>query len=164
MPSRSVETIDSQTFTVRRALPSDCDRYYVWACDREVRRNSLQNTPLALGNHRVWFREKLADPLSYLYLVESRGNPVGQVRFLATLPVAAISYSLDSAFRGKGLSRYVVNLALDRFSKDCPTCYVIVAQVKTSNEASLKALRSCGFIGKVEDTSDDVLVLELRLV
>ena len=157
MPSRPVGTFDPETFAVRQALPSDCDQYYVWACDREVRRNSLRSTPVALGNHRVWFRDRLADPLSYLYLVESSGNPVGQVRFLATPPVAAISYSLDAAFRGKGLSRYVVNLALDASQKDCPTCNVIVAQVKTTNEASLKALRGCGLIGKVEDTSENVL-------
>lgn len=146
---------------VRRALQTDCHQYFVWASDELVRSSSLVTGPLDFERHRDWFQDRLSEPFSYLYLVECGSIPIGQVRFAVSQSIALLSYSVDSAHRGKGLAKHLLALALRKLSLDCPSCRLITAQVKPDNAASLRVLVSCGFREKAAaENSEGILLLE----
>jgi RimJ/RimL family protein N-acetyltransferase len=136
---------DQSSFLIRPAGLEDCEQYFRWACDSDVRANSLVTAALTFESHRRWFEERLSDPCSFLYVAERSGHPIGQVRLQNSDSSAVLSYSLDNNWRQKGLAKLMIHQSLSLYSADRRSCSVVVARVKRSNIASIRALESSGF-------------------
>ncbi|RAK69645.1 UDP-2,4-diacetamido-2,4,6-trideoxy-beta-L-altropyranose hydrolase [Hymenobacter edaphi] len=135
--------------TTRRATADDARLYFDWANDPAVRQNAVQTEPIEWEGHRGWFARRLADADAYLYVLEQDGTPVGQVRieFEAERPAAPglIDYSVDAAWRGRGLGTALLHQALRQLRQDRAGDWTVVGQVKPQNQASARVFERLGF-------------------
>jgi RimJ/RimL family protein N-acetyltransferase len=69
---------------------------------------------------------------------------VGQIRFELTDNEWWLNYSIDSSFRGKGLSKLMITQGVEKLQSD-NQIGVFKAQVKPENIASNKVLTSLGW-------------------
>jgi RimJ/RimL family protein N-acetyltransferase len=152
---------DSSALRIRRAQEEDLMLYFSWANDPEVRHNSFNQEPISLEKHEHWFRSKLTNPNAFLYVLESDGKPVGQIRFDIggedNALVAEIGFSLDSGYRGKGLGTALLLKGMEQFSLDAPKPILVQGTVKPNNVASNKAFVTAGFIEQVQSNREQLV-------
>lgn len=118
-----------------------------WANDPVVRQNSHSIEPIEISSHYKWFKKKLSEKNCRFFIVELSGEPVGQVRFDINDRVATINYSIGQQFRGQGLGKELLRLAMQSLQSEQSNSQLIFkAEVKVSNPASIKVFQKLGFI------------------
>jgi UDP-2,4-diacetamido-2,4,6-trideoxy-beta-L-altropyranose hydrolase len=140
---------------VRQAKQTDCATYLIWANDPQVRLNSISQDQVETASHVRWFRHAISSTDMILYVGELDGLPFGQVRFQKEKNDWWLSYSIDCDFRGLGLGRDLIEMALTKFAAANPKTDVH-GVVKIGNKASIKVLQSTGFVASSsnEDRGD----------
>ena len=128
---------------LRPANQSDCFVYFSWANDPVVRAAALDTRPVAPKIHLEWFSHKLSDEDSFLFIMESNGLSVGQIRFDCHSGEALIDYSLDELVRGRGWAEKLVILGVEHLSK--VRQITLKAFVRPCNTASIRVFRKLGF-------------------
>jgi len=132
---------------LRPATIDDCDLYFQWANDPEVRANSFSSEPIQYDVHVNWFYRKLDFKDQMWVLTKSISNtthfgdtgcececdhiPIGQIRLQREQDHTEIHYSIAKEHRGKGNGRRMIQMALFEIKT-----WPVVAQVKQSNRAS----------------------------
>jgi UDP-2,4-diacetamido-2,4,6-trideoxy-beta-L-altropyranose hydrolase len=129
--------------TVRRAEARDCEQYFKWANDNSVRENSINTGEISWESHVKWFEAKVGNPNSCLLIFESQGLPLGQVRFDLQNGEWLISFSIAANFRGIGLARHIVALALSTLREVSKLPFIAI--VKHENAASGKVFKAFDF-------------------
>jgi len=145
--SRVVADIRSHDLQLRPAEVSDCRLLWEWANDPQVRQASFTQNPIHWNEHVDWFRQKLRDENSMIFIAtDEAGMPVGQVRCDTTIPgEAKIHISIAKEQRGKGYAVGLIDLAVRSiFLKDKPT--ILHAWIKQENKTSVHAFEACGFV------------------
>jgi len=104
---------DPKIVTVRMAKPSDISLYWYWANDSIVRKNAFNENNIEWHKHKEWFNNKLNNVDSILLLIEGCYSPIGQVRFERAGSHYSIDYCLAKQFRGHGLAKTVLTMAID---------------------------------------------------
>lgn len=132
---------------LRPAQKKDMLLHYAWANDPIVRAHSLTRNAISLDTHIEWFEKKLADPKSYMFVLEVHGLPVGRVRFeLKEERRAEVHYALDEVVRGRGWGGHLLKLGmLELFKQRGLTPFVVTAKVRPDNTPSLALLERLGF-------------------
>ena len=129
----------------RKATIDDVERYYQWANDDEVRKNSYQTQAISHANHVQWFTTKLASKSTQLLIFENENkNAVGQVRIETDKDKALIGISIDAHHRGKGYAVQLIKLASAQYFKSYPNNFII-AYIKKDNFTSYKAFVAAGY-------------------
>jgi RimJ/RimL family protein N-acetyltransferase len=136
----------STTLVVRHATLTDEDLLLEWANNPTTRRNSFSKARIASEEHHRWFCSRLRNVEGCLMLIveTSNGVPLGMVRFDKEQDIWRINYSVAGPYRGRGLGRRILELALQRLAgrqEKCP----VVGRVAATNLASHKIFRSLGF-------------------
>ena len=134
----------------RVAHEKDMLLYFKWANEPETRAQSFHPEPIKLEDHRRWFDRKIKAPKVILYILEYKGQAVGQIRF-AINGVALLSYSVDRSFRGRSLGKYLLKGGLAQLQLDTDSAINIVGYVKEENIASNRTLTSLGFVQMPSD-------------
>jgi UDP-2,4-diacetamido-2,4,6-trideoxy-beta-L-altropyranose hydrolase len=131
--------------TLRRTIESDCRSFWQWANDPMAHAVSYARQPIPWDRHMEWFRARLTDPQTILYTAVSRsGDPMGMVRYQVDGTHAILSINLGAQFRGKGLGRRLLFLAMEElFHTSAVTA--IDAFVRISNEPSVRLFEGAGF-------------------
>jgi RimJ/RimL family protein N-acetyltransferase len=86
------------------------------------------------------FTGYLADPTCIVLVAEMHGLPVGTVRFDARSDHRELSYTVAPEMRNLGYAKQMVSRACADLGGDR-----IVAEIKPTNEASVRVVRTCGF-------------------
>ncbi len=115
---KNIDVPKQSPLTYRRAEIKDLQLYFDWANETGVRQQSLNQTSIAIEDHSNWFRNKLQNENSILYLFYMGQEAVGQVRFEIEDATAIINYSLDVNMRGKGLGKRMLKLAMQTIMKE----------------------------------------------
>ncbi len=131
---------------LRSIRQSDEKLLLQWANDPLVRSNGFYGAQISGPEHHAWFRRRLDDPENCCLLIADLavGTAVGMVRFERSTAGWAIGYSVAADFRGIGLGRRMLALALDWHAVRHPRAGYI-ARVKSSNQASRKVFGELGF-------------------
>jgi UDP-2,4-diacetamido-2,4,6-trideoxy-beta-L-altropyranose hydrolase len=132
--------------TLREASEDDLLLVHSWNNDPEVRQHSFNTEQIPLESHSRWFRAKLCDPKSRIYIAEIAGVPAAQIRFDIKGIGATISYLISREFRGKGLGHIVLMKGTEMFRRDCIEVEVVEGLVQWDNVASIRAFEKAGFI------------------
>lgn len=132
------------TTSTRLAQIQDCKMYFDWANDSITRQQSYNAAPISYDTHKAWFKRRLEDNRSILYIVEFNKKPIGQIRFQLEKETAIISYSLDENYRGKGLGKWILKNGITTLRKNRPHLEII-GFVKFENIASAVTFRNLGF-------------------
>lgn len=153
---------NSRHLRLREATISDLELYYTWVNDPLVRLTSFSSEPVDYNVHSEWFYSRIKSKECLMYVCMGPKNlPVGQVRFdRINTGFVRISYSLDVFARGMGLASTMLGLAMSRLYSTWDTQFTLIAELKSTNIASLKTLKSVGF-REVGSISDSVKTLEL---
>lgn len=140
-----VESFMSSPLRLRRARQSDALLLWDWANDPEVRANSFSTETITWAVHEEWFRTKLEDNSSKLYIATNPvGEPVGQARFDIDQKRAKLSVAVGKQFRGQGNSRTIIFQAMETLFQEAEVEFVD-AYVKAKNRASLRLFAAAGF-------------------
>lgn len=131
--------------SVRKARESDLKQFLDWRNDPAVVAASFTPGTIAMADHEPWFRRRLASEDCVLYVIEHDAAPAGQVRFDIEGRSATINYSLDAAFRGRGLATASVRTAIASFRAERGEVTTLVAYVKPDNPASCRVFEKLGF-------------------
>lgn len=145
----------------REATISDCNIYYKWVNNIDVRQNSFASEHIGIETHANWFINSLKDKSTIMYVFEYEGKEMGQVRFNLEKNIATIDVSIDSKFRGKSLASKILKIAMLRQLKT-NNSIVFKAQVKSKNIKSIKSFKSVGFTIEHEDHLNEKEYLTLR--
>lgn len=138
---------DISSTNVREATLADGPTLFLWSNDDVTRSQSLNTAQITPLEHRQWLKTVLAnDSSTSVYIFNCDGVPAGQVKFNRgeSLGEYKIGYSLDPAFRSKGLAKLALAQAINAHSTQ-QHVDLYVAEVRSSNKASLRALESAGF-------------------
>lgn len=133
---------------LRVADERDLERYFDWTNDEVVRRQSFNSKAIDFQGHAVWFKKRLADENSHLYVFENENSaPVGQIRieYDPETSMAVIGVSIDKNFRGMRLAPIMLKQAVERFSITHKNC-LVQAFIKKGNEGSIKSFVNAGFL------------------
>lgn len=129
---------------IRDAVESDLLMLYSLANESLVRQNSFNSKPISVQEHKEWYKNKLLDENSMIFIASRNQAFVGQIRFdLGDENVIGISISPE--YRGLGLGSVLLTKGLAYLKKKRPEIKIIKAYIKDSNIASIKSFEKAGF-------------------
>lgn len=136
----------------RLATLNDCDLIFRWANDQLVRRNAFNSGNIDYESHCKWYSSKMKSPTVRIIIFFEREQPVGQLRLELIKQEILIDYSVDEAYRGKGLGVEILKLAkkisLTYFSEN----FDLVGKVMKYNEVSKHAFARAGYEESEEES------------
>jgi UDP-2,4-diacetamido-2,4,6-trideoxy-beta-L-altropyranose hydrolase len=138
-----IDPTNRRQLRLRAAQIEDAELYFAWVNDPQVRRQSLKTDAIPWRAHELWFRSKLDDERSRLFVLEAKSLPVGQIRFDFEGGEARIDYSLDATFRGRGWGACLIAMGLRRICER--ERMVFRADVKATNAPSAAVFSRLGF-------------------
>ena len=144
--ARAAALLDNGVWS-RPAQRNDAKTYFDWANDPAVRSNGFHTEKLEWENHCRWFQKMMQSPDCHLYLVSDvSDNKVGQVR-LTPDPSGylEIGFSVDPAFRKKGLGLILLQHVLTTETSKHPNTRGFIARVKQTNKASARIFQLLDF-------------------
>lgn len=148
--------------TLRPATVNDAWTYFVWVNDPVVRSSAINSAPIDLVTHLEWFKNRLVDVNSHLYVLEAGyGLPIGQIRFERHGAEATIDYSLDVLVRGRGWANQLLKLGIEAL--DTSRITVLNASVKPKNSASVATFICSGFVEQIVSPGDGNRHFQLSL-
>jgi UDP-2,4-diacetamido-2,4,6-trideoxy-beta-L-altropyranose hydrolase len=156
---RAAECMDPterKELQLREARAQDAELFFAWANEAQVRRQSLNSAQISWIDHHQWFRCKLRDSRSRMFVMEAKSLPVGQVRFDIAAGEARIDYSIDAAFRGRGWGRSLIAMGMRRLTE--PERIIFRGDVKAANPASSAVFTRLGFHGSISQDRSGLTV------
>jgi RimJ/RimL family protein N-acetyltransferase len=142
--------------TVRQASIEDAQLYFEWANDAAVRANSYQTADIGWDNHVKWFEAAIDSKDNFMWLYTINGIPAAQMRLKIENNKATINYSVSASFRGRGLSKLLLQHTALKLSLEQNQLKCLLGWVKKNNLPSYRAFERCGY-KIVEETGDSVL-------
>lgn len=138
--------------TFRDAAPQDVELVFEWANDPLTRAASFQSDPIPYDRHVAWFTATLDRPDRHLLLAMAKGEPVAVLRFDADADpeAATISINVGPHTRGKGLGTATLQAANAEAEK--LGFARIIAFIRPSNTASVRAFTTAGYVEVGQDT------------
>ncbi len=158
---RIIRELNSKNLILKSATLKDSKLLWKWRNDLLVRRNSFSSKLIKWNEHVSWFKNHFNDKNSFIYIAYTNGIPIGVVRFKLNNNNLKISFSICKEFRKKGLSKEMLNSAIDKVIK-LSKIKTIQAFVKRKNSVSLALLNRIGFKSKSINTKENSICLELN--
>ena len=142
------------------------DERYYWEVnnDEAVRAQSLRTEPIPFESHQAWFRARVGQHATRLYVARLGDARCGVSRLDAgDAPTAMwISLALNGAFRGRGLASKIIALTSEHAAS--MGAKQVRAHVRPTNVASAKAFSRAGFVEVLRTKVNEVDVHEWMLV
>lgn len=135
---------------LRPVHATDSNQLLVWTNDPTARQQSFDTALVSLPHHEAWLTKQLMQPERYLLLLAEEtatGQQAGLIRFefSSDKQHITLSYSLDPAFRGRGWAAGLLLVGTRAALAYWPAATRVVAEVKTNNVASVRALQRAGY-------------------
>ncbi|SIO49123.1 UDP-2,4-diacetamido-2,4,6-trideoxy-beta-L-altropyranose hydrolase [Chitinophaga niabensis] len=138
---------EEKYYQLRAAATADKDVLFNWVNEEEVRKNSLNSNPVSYDVHIQWFQKKLEAKDTKIFLMEKDQVPVGQIRIdlEENSGTALIDYSIDKAFRGKGLGLTIIRSLIIHLGGIEHNIKYLKAVVKKENTPSAQVFEILNF-------------------
>ena len=121
---------------IRPATQADSKLLFNWRNDPVTRINSRDPREVSWESHVHWLENALAEKSRHLLIAEEGGVPVGTCRVDSD---GELSWTIAPEHRGNGYAMTMVQQVIQRFSTP------LLAQIKSSNAASLAIVKRLGF-------------------
>lgn len=130
---------------IRAVQEDDARQLFDWVNRPDSRAASfVTREAVEWEDHCRWLAQRLADPMSRLWIVESGGRAVGQIRLQTKGQNLELAIYVEAADRGQGVAADSLELALAEAGRVWPGAQV-VARVRIDNERSRRFFESRGF-------------------
>ena len=144
---------------IRLANNRDSADILRWRNNITTRKMSIDGSKISKSNHDSWYKKSLKSKNHIIYLGEDEKKKVGMCRFDYSLKSnsSVISINLNPSFRGKGLSRKLLQSCIEKYidKKNVD----LIAKVKIENVVSIKIFKKAGFFIESVNKNEVVLVL-----
>ena len=124
---------------------NDAVDLFNWRNHPDVRKNYFNTNPISLDEHEKWFKTKIKDSYTSIYIACSGKDKVGSIRFEDKGEAVKVNVMLNPDFWGRGLGSKIIKLGTEKFIKQRHGDKQIIAEIKRDNIASLKAFQKAGF-------------------
>jgi len=128
---------------LRDTSRDDCEMYWHWVNDPEVRKQSHNDQRIEWEEHSYWFYKQLGRDNVRMFVAHNwsspKAVPVGQIRFEYINKEWNLSYSVDAEHRGQGISKQMIELGIKKLNN-------IKAEVKADNFISNHIFTRLGWI------------------
>ncbi|MBI5888761.1 MAG: GNAT family N-acetyltransferase [Deltaproteobacteria bacterium] len=124
---------------------SDVEDLFEWRNHPEVRKNSFNMAPLIFKEHEEWFKRKIKNSDTTIYMACCGNDKIGSIRFEDNGEVEKVSVMLNPKFTGKGLGSKIIRIGTWKFISEKKPGKPVVAEIKRDNIASIKAFERAGF-------------------
>jgi UDP-2,4-diacetamido-2,4,6-trideoxy-beta-L-altropyranose hydrolase len=130
---------------LRRATMAEAEVLYRWRNHPSVRSASHLTEEITWETHMRWLEASLARDDRHVLVAERRSRPVGTLRFDVVNDYATVSIAVDPSLHGCGLGPAIL---------DSGECWIrdhdrrvrqLRAEIRTGNEASVRAFRAAGY-------------------
>lgn len=143
------EKFDSSKYnlSLRRAKLEDAKFLFILRNDKTVRENSFQTNVIAYEQHLNWYKNKMQDEKTQIYILQINKQNIGQVRVDEENSDLEISYAICQEYRGKGYAKWMLGTLekeLRKVKNNIGKC--LVGDVKKDNISSQKVFLSLGYI------------------
>lgn len=161
--SAAVMLMADTPLQIRYAGPNDESLLLEWANDPVTRRNAFSPAQIPADTHHTWFHNRLRNQDGCrFYIVETLdGIPIGQVRFERQGHAWEVHYALAPEFRGRGIGRHLLGMALAKLREEGVNGLVI-GQVKIGNFSSQKIFETLGFESQL-NTEEQIVIYQRSL-
>lgn len=149
------EVLGKRACYLRKVKWEDMDLLYAWANDKEVRQNSFSSEPIAYPIHQKWFREKMQEENSHLFILCQEQQNIGMLRLDMEGKKAVISYSIAAEYRNMSYGEKLIFLAEQKVRQSFPEIELLMAKVKADNQASNRIFVKSGYEKKEEQRTED---------
>ncbi len=125
---------------------------YKWANDTVIRAHSFSKEKISFDSHKEWFINKLNSPFCKYYIMKKGVQPIGSIRLdlNESKTEGLISFLIDSENHGKRLGTQILILLETKLIEQGDIGLTLLAQVQSSNIASIKIFRNLGYTEKVD--------------
>lgn len=138
-------------FDIRLARPDDALEILRWRNDAETRFMSRNGAVIDEKQHKAWFSRALKNPGRMLLIGIHSNKRVGIVRFDRNREkLWETNIVIAPEFRGRGLARLFLDMALKYFFSEYPEASVL-AEIKRCNAKSQRLFFSFGFVCDVDN-------------
>jgi len=139
----------NQELYFREADETDRELLLKWANETETRKQSFNEHPITQEEHNRWFQNVLKSDNIRILILYLQERPVGNVRFTIDDKTAVLSYSIDYHYRGFGLGKKLIEMAIT-YAKKNLSLSSLQAMAKQNNIVSQRVLLGNGFFPKEE--------------
>ena len=146
---------------LRAAMIDDSSQLLAWRNDDAAVRSSTSGTMVSQHDHDRWFAGVINNPGYRVRIAMSGDVSVGYVRVDVREGVGTVSIAVDPAQRGKGYAAKILQAMVEDCKADCQVTELI-AEVKRTNTASLRAFAAVGFTAVHPTCDADRELQELR--
>ena len=134
------------TVSLRRVSLADSDLLFRWVNEPDALAGKLLTVGLiARGQHEKWFAARLADPETFMWIIQSGRKPVGQLRLMKNNDAYEVDIYVIGEQRGSGIAREALTDGIGMLSRERPGLQTIRARVKPGNERSQRLFDRAGF-------------------
>ena len=142
---RVVQEMEVYGVLLRLAQEGDSRLIWEWANDPNARAASFSPEPIPWEQHVEWFTAQILDPRTVFYIAtDSKGFPLGQIRYHVAGREAILSVSVAPELRGKGLGSIMIQVASQKVFAS-QNIEMIKAYVKPTNMVSVGVFLKAGF-------------------
>src|SRR5689334_23187327 len=101
------------TIALRRAVEADSSLLFQWVNRKDsLAGKLLTRGPIDRHEHEQWFARRLADPDTFLWIVESQDKPVGQLRLMKRARAYEVDIYVEAAGRRVGAAKAALRLGV----------------------------------------------------
>ena len=130
---------------LRKANMIDCKDVFKWRNDPKTRQMSFDTKEIDFKDHEEWFKKSLKEPDRHMFIAEDGIRKIGVVRIdRLNADAGEININIAPGCRGKGYGSRLIKLATDKMIKTGKFSFII-ARIKVSNVASIKAFEKAGY-------------------
>ncbi len=130
---------------IRDVKPVDINDIFEWRNHLEIRKNFFDAKPVSWDKHKQWFKRKIKEPNTTIYIAYCAEEKIGSIRFDCEDKVIKVSIMLNPSFLGRGLGSKLIRIGTERFLTVEKTDRPLIAEIKKDNIASIKAFQKAGF-------------------
>jgi len=130
---------------LRNVETSDMVDLLKWRNHPLIRENSFSTNAISSNEHERWFKKKIKEPGSKIYIACCGDGKIGMIRFDDHGDVIKVNVMLNPDFLNKGIGSNVIKLGIEKLTSEIKLDKHIVAEIKNDNVASIKAFQKAGF-------------------
>ncbi len=142
---KNILDLNNKEIILKNSEYKDILIYYRWVNEPIAVKQSMRNRKLSFDEHLKWFKSRLKK--KFMYILYHNDLPLGQIRLdkiHSSKNEYLLDYSVDFDFRGRGLGKILIILAIKKMLSDLKTL-TILAYVKTQNLSSKNVFKNLGY-------------------
>lgn len=146
----------NEKILLRIARFEDTESTFSWANDKSIRKFSYNQKEISITDHTSWFQNKIVSAQCEYYVLESKGNLIGSIRFdiESNILSAKISYLVDNNFTGKGYGTFLLQKGINKLLQERKEVISICGFVFKNNIASIRIFQKLGFVITSENENE----------